>query len=81
MFGPKKTLGSKKILGPNFFFGKHHLCVTNSFLVGSIILDLGGVLLVVLVLLMTWVNRTQAPKLSQKAMSSLAALLISIDFG
>ena len=66
MFGPKKMLGSKKNLGQNFFFGKHHLCVTSRFLVGSVVVYLGGVLLFVLVLLVTWVNRTQAPKLSQK---------------
>ena len=59
MFGPNK-------FWVKIFFGKHHLSVTNSFLVGSVIVDLGGVLLVVLVLLVTWVNRTQAPKLRQK---------------
>ena len=64
-------LGSKINFGSQIFFGKHHLCMTKSFLVGSAIVDLGGVLLVVLVLLVTWVNQTQAPKLSQKPMSSL----------
>ena len=47
MFGPNK-------FWVKIFFGKHHLSVTNSFLVGSVIVDLAGVLLVVLVLLVTW---------------------------
>ena len=64
---PKNVGLKKKDLGPNFVFGKHHLCVTNRFLVGSVNVDLGGVLLVVLVLLVTWVNRTPKPLNSAKS--------------
>ena len=63
-FGSEKILGQKKFkLRKNFwsqknfwsknFFGKHHLCVTSRLLVGLVIVDLGGVPLVVLVLLVT----------------------------
>ena len=48
---PKKILGLKKKVGSKilwFNFGKHHLCVTNIFLVGSVIVDFGGVLLLFL---------------------------------
>ena len=48
-----KKFGSKKCLGPYFFLGKHHLCVRNIFLLGSVIVDLGLVLVVFLVLLVT----------------------------
>ena len=68
-------LGSKKNVGQKFSFGKHYLCVTSSFLVGSVIVDLGWVLLIV-----TWVNRTQAPKLSQKPMSSLYVYMEKYQF-
>ena len=63
-FGSEKILGQKKFkLRKNFwsqknfwsknYFGKHHLCVTSRLLVGLVIVDLGGVPLVVLVLLVT----------------------------
>ena len=75
MFGSKKMLGSKLNFWSKFFFGKHALSFTNSFLVGSVIVDLGWVLLIV-----TWVNRTQAPKLSQKPMSSLYVYMEKYQF-
>ena len=66
-FGSKIILGQKKvkvqkILGPK----QHHLCVIIRFLVCSVIVDFGVVLLVLLV---TWVIWT--PKLSQKPMIGL----------
>ena len=67
MFGPKKNVGFQKKIGVQIFFGKHHLCVTNRFLLGSVIVDLGWVLVVVLVLLVTWVNRTPKPLNSAKS--------------
>ena len=59
--GSEKNLGSKQVLGQKKILVQKNLFV-----------DFGGVLLVVLVLLVTWVIRTPNPlKLSQKPMSSL----------
>ena len=80
--GSEKNFGSKKIVGLT------HLCATNRFLVCSAIVDFGGVLLVLLVLLMTWVIRTPNPLNSAKSPwvvyvsnFSLLALPLLIDFG
>ena len=66
--------GSQKNFGSKIFFCKHHLYVTNRFLLGSVIVDLGWVLVVVVVLLVTWVNRTPKPLNSAKSpwMSALS---------
>ena len=54
-FWVKKNVGSKKSFGSKKLFGKHNLCVTNRVLVCSVIVDFGGVPLVVLVLPVIWV--------------------------
>ena len=54
----EKILGLKKILGWKNFWVSKIFWSENEFLVCSIIVDFGGVLLVALVLLVPWVNRT-----------------------
>ena len=85
-FWLKKNLGPQKIWVQNFF-GKH-LCVTNRFLGCSLIVDFGGVLLVVLVLLVTWIiwtpnpqNTTKSPWVVYVSNFILLALPLLIDFG
>ena len=56
-FVSKRNFGSKKIFGKKTI-GKHHLCATNGFLVYSVIINFGWVLLVVLV---TGVIKTPNP--------------------
>ena len=58
-FCVKKKFCSKKILGPNFFLCKHRLCVTNRFLVCSVIVDFGVVLLLLVLVLVTGVKQSQ----------------------
>ena len=55
-FGPEKKFGYKKILGPRKILGQKKVLVNTSYVSQlDVIADFGGVLLVVLVLLVTWV--------------------------
>ena len=58
MLDPKKILGLKNILGQKKFVGQKKKLLVNT---AVIFVDFGGILLVVLVPLVTWVIQTPNP--------------------